>query len=117
MMGRLCRVVIGRTGQSFAGCSLRMAVDRTLELLECLEQGGGKGDPLRAAAGLRRRHKKERFAVEDYLSPSLRVEETSAITGDSSSDAEGSTTPPPGQTFLTEAQAIVRREGRGRKQG
>ena len=85
-----------------------MAVDRTLELLECLGQDGGREEPLRVAVGLRRRHKKERFAVEDHLSPSLRAEETSAITGDSCSDAEGSTTPPQGETFLTEAQAIVR---------
>lgn len=101
-----------------------MAVDRTLELLECLEQGGGEKGSLRVAAlasngatGLRRRHKKERFAVEDHLSPSLRMAEASlTVTGDSSSDAEGSTTPPRG-TFLAEAQAIVSKSGESKTGG
>lgn len=82
-----------------------MAIDRTRELLEFFETAihvkenkANNKDHLNESL-IRNRHKKERFAVEDVKSPSLRAELKS------DSDMEGVSTPP--NTFTLEANNTV----------
>lgn len=81
-----------------------MGIDRTSELVEILKnQDGVKSSQLvekRPIQGLRNRHKRERFALEDQKSPSL----ANNILSDS--DMEGVITPP--RTFAGRATSVVR---------
>ena len=74
------------------------AFDRTAELLLCFENVAPK---IKASASneLRNRHKRERFAVEDHSSPSVRE--------DFASDSDNERRSPPA-TFISEATSIVR---------